>query len=119
MSVILANWLLSVLSILIVSQFVPGFHVDNFLIAAIVALALGIINAFIKPLILILTLPINIMTLGLFTFFINGLLILAVAQVVPGFRVDGLIPAIVGAVVLWLISTVINFVVFPTRIRNG
>lgn len=118
MSVILANWLISALSILIVSQFVPGFHIENFLTAAIVALTLGIVNAFIKPLILILTLPINILTLGLFTFFINGLLILAVAQIVPGFTVDGIIPAIIGGVILWLISTIIHFVVFPTRIAK-
>src|SRR5437899_8665783 len=111
MTAILANWLLSAIALLVVSRFVSGFIVDKFLTALIVALLLGIINAFIKPVLLILTLPINILTLGLFTFFINGLLILAVAQIVPGFTVTGLIPAIIGAIALWIINLLINLVV--------
>jgi len=112
---IAANWILSALSLLIVSQYVPGFHVNSFTTALIVAIGLGIINALIKPVILILTLPINILTLGLFTFVINALLLLLVAKLVPGFTIDGFIPALIGAVILWLISTIVHLVPFPVK----
>lgn len=111
----LINWLASAFAIVVVAYYVPGFKVDTFTTALVVALVLGIINTVIKPIILILTLPINILTLGLFTFVVNAALILLVAQFVPGFVVVGFMPALVAAVVLWLINTVINFVVFPIK----
>lgn len=111
----LANWLLSAIAIVIVAYYVPGFKVDSFSTALVVALVLGIINTFIKPIILILTLPINILTLGLFTFVINATLILLVAQFVPGFTVVGFVPALIAAVILWLINTLVHFVAFPVK----
>lgn len=111
----LASWLLSALAIIIVANFVPGFTVDNFLTALIVALVLGVINAFIKPFILVLTLPINILTLGLFTFVINAVLILVVSRIVPGFQVAGFVPALIAGVALWLINLVVNLVIFPVK----
>jgi len=113
----LVNWILSALTILLISQYLPGFNVNSFVTALIVALVLGIINAFIKPAIVILTLPINILTLGLFTFVINAFFIWATAYIVPGFDIEGFVPALVGAFALWLISTVINFAVFPIKPR--
>lgn len=112
---ILANWIISALAIILASQYVPGFHVNSFTTALIVAVVLGIINTLIKPIILILTLPINILTLGLFTFVINALLLLLVARFVPGFTIDGFIPALVGAVILWLINVIIHMVAFPVK----
>lgn len=112
---ILANWILSALAIFIVANYLPGVKVATFQTALVVALVLGIINAVIKPIIVILTLPINIITFGLFTFVINAVLILIVARIVPGFTVVGFVPALIAAVALWLISTVINFVVFPVK----
>ena len=112
---ILANWILSALAILIVANYLPDVKVANFQTALIVALALGIVNAVIKPVIVILTLPINIITFGLFTFVINALLILLVANIVPGFTVVGFVPALIAAIALWIISTIINFVVFPLK----
>ena len=114
---ILANWILSALTILLISQYLPGFNVNSFVTALIVALVLGIIYAFIKPVIVILTLPINILTLGLFTFVINAFLIRTTAFIVPGFEVHGFLPALIGAFLLWLISTVVNFVAFPIKPR--
>ena len=111
----LASWLLSAIAILIVATYVPGFKVNSFTTALIVALALGIVNTIIKPIILILTLPINILTLGLFTFVINATLILLVAQFVPGFVVVGFVPALIAAVILWLINTIVHFVIFPVK----
>ena len=112
---ILANWILSAIALVIVANYVPGFHVNSFATALIVAVILGIINTLIKPIILILTLPINILTLGLFTFVINALLLLLVARFVTGFTIDGFVPALVGAVILWLINIVIHLVAFPVK----
>lgn len=113
MTSILVNWLLSALGIIIVSKVVPGFQVDTFTTALMVALILGILNALIKPILVILTLPINILTLGLFTFVINAGLIMLTSYLVKGFSVNGFVPALIGALVLWLISVAIHFVLFP------
>lgn len=107
---ILANWILSALAVLIVSSLVPGFQVASFQTALIVALVLGIFNAIIKPVLVILTLPINILTLGLFTFVINAALLLAADYLVRGFTITNFTTALLAAVVLWLINIVINAV---------
>lgn len=112
---VLANWILSALALIVTANVVPGFRVDTFTTALIVALVLGVINAVIKPVLLILTLPINILTLGLFTFVINAGLLLLVSKFVSGFVIVGFIPALIAAVILWLISMVINFVLFPVK----
>lgn len=112
---VLTNWILSALTIFLVANYVPGFDVDTFTTALIVALVLGIINAFIKPIITILTLPITILTLGLFSFVINAVLLLTVAKFVQGFDIEGFAPALIAAIVLWLINIIINFVAFPVK----
>jgi len=112
---ILTNWILSAIAIVVISNYLPGVSVASFTTALVVALVLGIINAVIKPIIVILTLPINILTLGLFTFVINAMLILIVARLVPGFTIAGFVPALIAAIALWLISTIINFVLFPVK----
>lgn len=112
---ILINWLLSALIILLTSQIVPGFKVDTFTTALLVAFVLGIVNAIIKPILIILTLPINILTLGLFTFVINAALILLVDRIVPGFKVEGFTPALIAAFILWLINIAIHILAFPVK----
>lgn len=112
---ILANWLLSALAIFIAAEIIPGFTVDNFTTALIVALILGIVNAIIKPILIILTLPINILSLGLFTFVINALMILLVDYLVSGFTVEGFIPALIAAFILWIVSIIINIAKFPVK----
>ena len=96
---ILINWLISAMVIVVVSYIVPGVHVDGFMSALAVALVLGIINAFLKPLLIILTLPINILTLGLFTFVINAVLIMLVGKIVPGFSVNGFLWAFIFGII--------------------
>ena len=112
---IILNWVLSAIAILITANLVPGFHVDSFITSLIVALVLGLVNTFIKPILSILTLPINIITFGLFTFVMNAILILLVAQFVNGFSVDGFLPALIAGIVLWIINHIINFVLFPIK----
>lgn len=112
---VLANWILSAITIFIIAKYIDGFQVDSFQTALIVALVLGIFNAFIRPIITILTLPINIITLGLFSFVITAALIMATDYFVQGFTVTSFIPALVAAVVLWLINIVLNAAMFPVK----
>ncbi|MBI3342303.1 phage holin family protein [Candidatus Curtissbacteria bacterium] len=115
MLIILVNWLLSALTILAVSQFVPGFVVDTFTTALLVALVLGILNALVKPILIILTLPINIITLGLFTLVINAFLLILTTYFVHGFQIQGFGAAVVAALLLWLINTIISSAAFPIK----
>jgi len=93
-----------------VAYLLPGFEVEAFWPAAIVAaLILGVANAILKPILVILTLPINILTLGLFTFIINAGLLLLVQWIVTDFTIDKFWPtAVIGALILWVISWFTN-----------
>src|SRR3989338_2878999 len=113
----LANLIFSALAIFAISQYLPGFTIDTYLTAAIVAFALGVVNVFIKPILTIVTLPITILTLGLFSFVVNAALIWGVAYFVPGFTITGFLPALIGAVALWLINTLLGIVIFPVKGR--
>ncbi|MEK7581557.1 MAG: phage holin family protein [Patescibacteria group bacterium] len=112
---ILANWVLSALTIFLISQYIPGFKIDSLQTAFVVALVLGIFNAVIRPVLLVLTLPINILTLGLFTFVINAFLILATDYFVKGFTVTSFTPALIAAIVLWLINIIVGKASFPIK----
>lgn len=105
---IIIHWLLSALAIIIVAYILPGVHVATFFSALVVAVILGLINVFIRPLLLILTLPINILTLGLFTFVINALLILLAANIVKGFSVDGFWWAMLFSILLTLVGSLLK-----------
>jgi putative membrane protein len=104
---ILINLLLSGVAVLISAYILPGVKVDGFVTALVVAVVLAVVNTFIKPLFLFFTLPINILTLGLFTFVINALMVILVATIVPGFHVDGILWALVFSIVLSLVSSAI------------
>lgn len=101
---ILISWLLSALAVLVAAYILPGVHVASFTAALVAALVLGIINAVLKPILIILTLPINILTLGIFTFVINAALILLTAKIVPGFEVNGFWWALILSFVLSAIN---------------
>lgn len=105
---ILITILLSTIAVFVTAHILPGVHVRGFGTALVVAVVLAVINAFIRPLLLILTLPINILTLGLFTFVIMGALVLLVSKIVPGFDVDGFWWAVAFAIVLALINWFLN-----------
>lgn len=101
---LLIRLLINALAILLIAYLVPGVAVTGFYTALIVAVVLGLLNLVIKPLILLLTLPITILTLGLFTFVINALLFWFVGTVVKGFSVDGFVPAFIGALILTVVG---------------
>ena len=101
---LIANLLINSLAVFISAYILPGVKVDSFLTAFIVAIVLGVVNAFVKPVLVFFTLPVTILTLGLFILIINALMILLVSALVPGFRVDNLGWAILFSVVLSLVS---------------
>lgn len=105
---ILISWVLSAIVILVASYLLPGVHVAGFITALTVALVLGIINAIIKPVVVILTLPINILTLGLFTLVINAALVMLTSAIVPGFRVDGFLWALIFSILLSVVNMVLD-----------
>ena len=105
---IFIHWLVSAIAILISAYILPGVAVDGFVAALVVAVVLGIINAFLRPLLVLLTLPVTILSLGLFVFVINGLLVMLAASIVPGFVVEGLWSGILFGIVLALVSAVLH-----------
>jgi putative membrane protein len=108
---ILIRWFLNALALLLASMLVDGIYLKGFSSALLASAFLGILNALIRPIFIILTLPINIMTLGLFTFVINGILLMMVGGVVSGFTVTGFWPAFWGALTLSVISWLLNMLI--------
>lgn len=102
---IFVNLIVSALAVIISAYILPGVKVDGFVTAVIVAIVLGAVNMFIKPVLVLLTLPLTILTLGLFTFVINAFLVLLVGSIVPGFRVEGFLSALLFSFVLSIISS--------------
>ena len=111
MKQLIAKILISGIALKFTSGIIEGMYVDGWDSVFIAAIILGIVNAVIRPLLLILTLPLNVFTLGLFTFVINGLLLKTVATVVAGFDIVGVWPAIIGAIILSVVSTVLNWLI--------
>lgn len=101
---LLIIWILNALALFALPYLFDSIRVDSFYTALVTALALGLVNTLIRPLVIVLTLPINILTLGLFTFVINGLLFWFVASFIKGFFVAGFWPAVGGALMYGLIS---------------
>jgi putative membrane protein len=107
----LINLLLSGLAVFVSGRLIPGVMVDSFGTSIVVAIILSIVNAIIKPILVILTLPINIVTLGLFSVVINAVMILLVDAMVSGFSVEGFLTALLFSIVLSVVSTVIYAIV--------
>ena len=102
------HWLLATLAIIVTAYLLPGVAVSGILAAMITAAVLGLVNAFLKPVLLILTLPINILTLGLFTVVINVLLIWLTDKIVPGFSVSGFWGAVAFSIVLFFVNSILG-----------
>ncbi|MDD2785379.1 MAG: phage holin family protein [Patescibacteria group bacterium] len=102
------RWVVNALAVMLAAYLIPGVSVTNFWAALITALVMGLINAIIRPLVVILTLPVNIITLGLFTLVINALMFWLAAYFVPGFDVNGFWAAFGGALIFWAVSWLTN-----------
>lgn len=108
---LIARWITSGLALLIVSQVVPGIRADNLVTVLLVVVVLGLVNAFIRPILMFLAAPINCLTFGLFSFVINALLFWLVgSDLVPGFHVKGFLPALIGSIAMGILSGFFNFV---------
>jgi putative membrane protein len=105
----LVKWILSAAALLLVAHLVPGIHVGQ-LAALIAALVIGLINAVLRPIFVILTLPITIITLGLFILVINALLFGLAAAIVPNFTIHGFRAALVGSILYAVLGWAISFV---------
>lgn len=112
---LLLIWILNALALLAVANFVPGIHLDSFVDALIAAFFLGLVNTLIRPLLLLLTLPVTLLTLGLFIFVINGLLFWFVGSFIEGFVVGGFWAGVFGAVVYSLVAWLLSALLLPDR----
>ena len=105
---ILMRWLILTVAIIVTSYLLDGIRIEGFFSAIFSAALLGILNAFFRPILLVLTLPINIISLGLFTFVINAILLLMASGVIPGFTVSGFWTALFGSLLISLVSFILN-----------
>jgi len=100
----LIRWALSALALILTSKIVPGITVDNFTALLIAAVVLGLVNAVVRPILVFFTLPITVVTLGLFLLVVNAITFGLAAWLVPGFSVNGFSPAMFGSIVMAILS---------------
>lgn len=112
---LLIVWLLNALALLVVAYVVPSIHVSGIGSALIAAAVIGLVNLLIRPILVILTLPVTVLTLGLFLLVINGLLFLFVGHILNGFEVQTLLAGIVGAILYSLISWALIALILGTK----
>ena len=101
---LILRWLMLTVAIIVASYLISGIRVDGFFAAFFAAAILGTLNIFLRPVLLILTLPINILSFGLFTFVINAMMLKMASGVISGFHVDGFWPAVFGSLVISLVN---------------
>lgn len=118
MIVIITKWLIITVAILLASQFVPGIKVDTLSTAIIAACVLSLINIFIRPLFVLLTLPLSILTLGIFYFCINAFMLELVAYFVSGFVVKDFFSAFLGSLIISLVSWLANSFIATHKIER-
>jgi putative membrane protein len=112
------RFLVSALALGLTSRVVHGIHADGVPPVLVAALILGVLNAIIRPILFLFTLPINLLTLGLFTFVINAVMLKVTSWIVRGFHIEGFLPALIGAVVLAVVSGLLNWLVKDARERR-
>jgi putative membrane protein len=115
MLTLIARWIINAAALLLVAYLYPGVMVQTFFAALIAALVLGLVNAVVRPILVLLTLPVTILTLGLFLFVVNALLFWLVAEIVQGFRVTGFVAALIGSLLYSVITLVTSWLLFPRR----
>lgn len=102
---LLISLLASAVAVMVASYILPGISVLNFSTALVVAVVLGVINMFVRPILVLLTLPVTVLTLGLFLFVINALMVMLVAKLVPGFKVSGFWWALLFSLVVSIVGS--------------
>jgi putative membrane protein len=109
---LLLVWLINAIALMAVAYLLPGIAVSSFVTALIAALVLGLVNAVMRPILILLTLPVTLLTLGLFIFVINGLLFWFVGSFVAGFSVNGFWPGVFGAIAYSIVSWALSALIF-------
>jgi putative membrane protein len=109
---LLARWIVNAAALLLVAYLYPGVQVASFATAIIAALILGLVNAVIRPILIVLTLPVTVLTLGLFIFIINAFLFWLVAEIVQGFHVSNFGAALVGSILYSIITLITSWILF-------
>lgn len=104
------KWVVSATALIVVAYLVPGFRVRNFPSALKASAVIGLANIFVRPFLLFLTFPLNILTLGLFTFVVNGMILKLCAWLLDGFEISSWFSAVIGAVLLTIIGTLFSYV---------
>ena len=104
----LLTWLATAVSLMITAFFVPGFAIVSFSSAIVGAAMLGLVNAVIKPVLIIFTLPLTVLTLGLFLLVVNAISLGLVSYLTPGLLVSGFFPALFGSIILTVVSSLVN-----------
>lgn len=112
----LLKWLVNTGALLLVVKFIPGITVNDWQTALVAGLVLGFVNSVIRPVLIVLTLPLSILTLGLFTFIINAFLFYSVAKFVPGLHIADFLTALWGSLLFSLISSLLSALVSPSHI---
>ena len=113
------RWVVNALALLVAAWILKGIVISSYLSLFVAAFVIGLLNAFLRPIVLLLTLPLNILTLGLFTFVVNGIMILLAGDVVRGFEVHGFFSAVFAALIMGLISFLLNlFISDSGQIEN-
>jgi len=117
---VLLRWLVLTAAVLTASWLLDGIRVNGIFPALLAAALLGILNAILRPLLILLTLPLNILTLGLFTFVINALMLMIVSAIIPGFYVRGFWTAVLGALIIGGASWLLNrFIGSKGKVETG
>ena len=115
MLTLLARWIVNAAALMLVAYLYPGVTVDSFVAALLAALALGLVNAVVRPILVLLTLPVTLLTLGLFIFVINALLFWFVAEVVHGFHVSGFGAALLGSILYSVLTLITSWLLFSRK----
>ncbi|HEX5274157.1 MAG TPA: phage holin family protein [Candidatus Rubrimentiphilum sp.] len=101
--------LINAFALWLIAKYVPGFSMTGSIWTPIIAaLIFGIVNALVRPIVLLLTLPISILTLGLFVIIVNALMFWLVTWLTPNFKVSGFVPALIGAIIMMVVSLIVN-----------
>lgn len=112
LKVYLIHWLLATVTLAITAAIVPGFVVRNFIAAMFASLIIGLLNVIVWPILVVFTLPLTILTFGLFLFIVNAIVLKFGAALVPGFEIQGFFPAILGSIVLTLVGWFIKYLFY-------
>lgn len=105
----LLTWLATAVALLITAKIVPGFFISNFTTALVASFVIGLINAFVRPILAFLSLPITLISFGLFTFVLNALTLWLASALTPGFEIRNFGSALLGSIVLAIVSSIISY----------